>query len=95
MKQMMFTKGVEDAVIEINNDKEGEGQSDDKERTDPVPVEDNASEDECEDDASDDEAVEEDEPWNDVTTRSGQSVRAPSRLIAELGASALGLTKSE
>jgi hypothetical protein len=95
MKQMMFAKGVEDAVIEINNDNEGEGQSDDKERTDPVTVEDNASEDESEDDSSDDEAVEEDEPWNDVTTRSGRSVRASWRLITEMGASALGLTKSE
>jgi hypothetical protein len=35
------------------------------------------------------------EAWNDVTTRSGRSVRAPSRLITEVGASALGLTKAE
>jgi hypothetical protein len=95
MKQMMFTKGVEDAVIEINNDNTEEGQNDDKERADHVTVEDNGSEDKSEDDSSDEEPVEEDEPWNYVTARSGRSVRAPSRLIAEVGASDLGLTKSE
>jgi hypothetical protein len=30
-----------------------------------------------------------------MTARSGRSVRAPSRLIEEVGASALGLTKAE
>jgi hypothetical protein len=95
MKQMMFTKGVEEAVIDINNDNAEEGHGDDKERADPVTVEDNGSEEESEDDSSDEEPVKEDEPWNDVTTRSGRSVRAPSRLIAEVGASALGLTKAE
>jgi hypothetical protein len=95
MKQMMFTKGLEEAVIEINNDNAEEGQGDDKEPADPRTVEDNGTDDESEDDSSDEEHVEEDEPWNDVTTRSGRSVRAPSRLIAEVGASALGLTKAE
>jgi hypothetical protein len=35
MKQMMFTKGVEDAVIEINNDNAEEGQGDDENPADP------------------------------------------------------------
>jgi hypothetical protein len=30
-----------------------------------------------------------------VTTRSGLSIRAPSRLIAEVGAGVIGLTKAE
>jgi hypothetical protein len=71
MRQMMFTKGVEEAVIEIDNDNAEEGQSDDKERANRVTVEDNGSNDESEDDLSDEEPVKEDEPWNDVTTRSG------------------------
>jgi hypothetical protein len=95
MKQMMFTKGVEDAVIEIKNDNADEGQGDDEKPADPGNVEDNGTDDEIEEDSSDEEPVKEDEPWNDVTTQSGRSVRAPSRLIAEVGASALGLTKAE
>jgi hypothetical protein len=95
MKQMMFTEGVEDAVIEINNDNAEEGQGDDEKPADPGNIEDNGTDDESEDDSSDEEPVEEDKPWNDVTTRSGRSVRAPSRLIADVGASALGLTKAE
>jgi hypothetical protein len=94
MKQMMFTKGVEDAVIEINNDSTEEGQCDDEKPTDPRNVEDNGIDDESEEDSSDEEPVEEYEPWNDLTIRSVQSFRAPSRLIAEVGASALGLTKA-
>jgi hypothetical protein len=92
---MMFTKGVEEAVIEINNDNAEEGQVDDKELADPGTVEDNRTNDKSEDDSSDEEPVEEDDPWNDVTTQSGRSVRAPLRLIAEVGASSLGLTKAE
>jgi hypothetical protein len=95
MKQMMFTKGVKDAVIEINNDNAEEGQGDDEKYADPETVEDNGTNDKSEDDSNNKEPVEEDEPWNDVTTRSGRSVRAPSRLTAEVGASALGLTKAE
>jgi hypothetical protein len=79
MKHMMFTKGVEEAVIEINNDNAKAGHGDGKEPADPGTIEDNGTYDENEDDSSDEEPVEEDEPWNDVTTRSGRSVRAPSR----------------
>jgi hypothetical protein len=82
MKQMMFTKGVEDTVIEINNDNTNEGQGDDEKPTDPGIVEDNGTDGKSEDDSSNEEPIEEDEPWNDITTRSGRSVRAPSRLIA-------------
>jgi hypothetical protein len=78
MKQMMFTKGVEEAVIEINNDNADEGQGDDENPVDPGNIEDNGTDDESEDDSSDEEPVEEDEPWNDVATRSVRSVRAPS-----------------
>jgi hypothetical protein len=95
MKQMMFTKGETDTVIEINNDNIDEGQGDDENHADPGNVEDNGTDDESEDESSDEEPVEEDELWNDVTTRSGRSVGAPSRLIAEVGASALGITKAE
>jgi hypothetical protein len=41
MKQMMFTKGVEDPVIEVNNDNNDEGQGEDKNPADPGEVEDN------------------------------------------------------
>jgi hypothetical protein len=34
-------------------------------------------------------------PWTDVTTHSGCSVRPPSCMIAEVGTSAIGLTKAE
>jgi hypothetical protein len=95
MKQMMFTKGVEDAVIKINNDNAEEGQGDDEKPADPGTVEDNGTDDESQDDSSDEVPVEEDEPWNNMTTQSVRSVRAPSRLIAEVGTSALGLTKAE
>jgi hypothetical protein len=95
MKQIMFTKGVEYPVIEVNNDNTDDGQGDDENPTDPGEVEDSGSDDKSEDDSSDEEPVEEDKPWSDVTTRSGRSVRAPLRLIAEVGASALGLTKAE
>jgi hypothetical protein len=95
MKQMMFTKGVEEPVIAVNNDNTDEGQDDDKKPADPGEAEDNGTDDESEDDSSDEEPVEEDELWSDVTTRSGRSLRAPSRLIVEVGASALGLTKAE
>jgi hypothetical protein len=81
-KQIMFKKGVEDAVIEINNDNTDKGQGDDEKPADPGNVEDNETDDESEDDSSNEEPVEEDEPWNDVTTRLGRSVRVPSRLIA-------------
>jgi hypothetical protein len=95
MKQMMFTKGVEDPVIEVNNDNTDEGQGDNEKPADPGDKEDNGTVDESDDDSSDEEPVEEDEPWRDVTKRSGRSVRVPLQLIAELGASALGLTKAE
>jgi hypothetical protein len=85
MKQMMFTKGVEEPVIEVNNDNAKEGHDDEDKPADPGEVEDSRNEEESEDDSSDEEHVEEDEAWNDVTTRSGRSVRAPSRLIAEVG----------
>jgi hypothetical protein len=85
MKQMMFTKGVEDPVIEVNNVNTDEGQGDDEKHADPGEVEDNGTDDESEDDSSDEEPVEEDKPWSDVTTRSGPSARAPSQLIAEVG----------
>jgi hypothetical protein len=88
-------KRKEDIVIEIDNDNTDEGKGENEKPADPGNVEDNGTDDKSEDDSSDEEPVEEDEPWNDVTTRSGRSVRAPSRLIAEVGASALGLTKAE
>jgi hypothetical protein len=69
-KQMMFTKGVEDAVIEINNDNTDEGQGDDEKPADPGNVEYNGTDDKSEDYSNDEEPVEEDEPWNDATTRS-------------------------
>jgi hypothetical protein len=95
MKHMMFTKVVEDPVIEVNNDNIEDGQGDEENPVDPGEVEDNGTDDESEYDSSDEEPVEEDKPWSDVTTRSGRSVRAPSRLIVAVGASALGLTKAE
>jgi hypothetical protein len=95
MKQMMFTKGVEGPVIEVNNHNTNGRQGEDEKPADPGKVKDNGTDDESEDDSSDEEPVKEDEPWSDVTTRSGRSVRAPSRLIAEVGASALGITKAE
>jgi hypothetical protein len=95
MKQMMFTKGVEEPVIEVNNDNAEDGHDDEEKPANPGEIEDSRNEEESEDDSSDEEHVEEDEAWNDVTTRSGRSVRAPSRLIAEVGVSTLGLTKAE
>jgi hypothetical protein len=95
MKQMMFAKGVEEPVIEKNNDNTEDGQDDDEKPADPGEVEDSGSDDKIEDASSEEEPVEDDEPWNNVTTRSGRSARAPSRLSAEVGASALGLTKAE
>jgi hypothetical protein len=88
-------KGVEEPVIEENNGNTEDGQDDDEKPADPGEVEDSGSDDESEDDSSEEEPVEDDESRSDVTTRSGRSVRAPSRLIAEVGASALGLTKTE
>jgi hypothetical protein len=95
MKQMMFTKGIEDPVIEVNNDNTEDGQGDDDKPADLGEVEDSGRDDKTEDDSSDEEPVEEDELWSDVTTQSGRSVRAHSRLIAEGGAGVLGLTKAE
>jgi hypothetical protein len=95
MKQIMLTKGIEDPVIEVNNVNIEDGKDDDEKPADPGEVEGSGSDDESEDDSSEEEPVEEDEPWSDVTTRSGRSVRAPSRLIAEVGASALRPTKAE
>jgi hypothetical protein len=95
IKQMMFTKGIEDPVIEVNNGNTEDVQDDNENPADPGEVEDSGSNDESEDDSSEEEPAEEDEPWSDVTMRSARSVRAPSRLIAEVGASALGLTKAE
>jgi hypothetical protein len=77
MKQMMFTKGVTDTVIEINNDSINEGQGDEENPAGPGEVEDNGTDEESEDDSSEDEPIEDDEPWNDITARSGRSVRAP------------------
>jgi hypothetical protein len=79
MKQMIFTKVVEDPVIEVNNDNTDEGQGDDEKPANPGEVEDNGTDDKSEDDSSDEEPVEENKPWNDVTTRSGRSARAPSQ----------------
>jgi hypothetical protein len=95
MKHMMFTKVIEEPVIEVNNDNTAYGQDDDKKPADPGEVEDSGRDDGIEDDSSKEEPVEEDEPWSDVTTPSGRSVRALSRLIAEVGVSALVLTKAE
>jgi hypothetical protein len=53
MKQMMLTKGVEDPVIEVNNDNTDEGKGDDKNHADPGEVEDSGTDDESEDDSSD------------------------------------------
>jgi hypothetical protein len=92
---MMFTKGLEEAVIEINNDNAEEGHGEYKKPADPGTAEDNRTDDESEDASSDEEPVKEEQPWNDVTTRVGRSVRAPSRLIKEVGASALRLTKAK
>jgi hypothetical protein len=93
MKQMVFTKGVEEPVIEVTNDHTEDGQDDVEKPTDPGEIEDIRSEEESEDYSSKEEPAEEDEPWNDVITRSGRSVRATSRLIAEVGASSLRLAK--
>jgi hypothetical protein len=95
MKQMMFTKGVKEPVIDMTNEDTKDGQGDVKKPTDPGEIEDSGSDEESEDDSSEEETAEDDEPWNDVTTRSGRSVRALLRLIAELGARALGITKAE
>jgi hypothetical protein len=95
MKQMMFTKRVEEPVIEVNNDNAEDGRDDEENPADPGEVEDSRNDEESEDDSSEEELDDGNEAWNDVTTRSGRSVRAPSRLIAEVGTSALGLTKAE
>jgi hypothetical protein len=95
MKRMMFTKGVEDPVIEVNNDNTNDGQGDNEKPADPGEEDDNGTDGESEDDSSDEKPVEEYKPWSDVTMLSGQSVRAPSRLIAKVGPSAIGLTKAE
>jgi hypothetical protein len=95
MKHMMFTKGLEDPFIEVNNDSTNDGQGDDEKPADPGEVEDIGTDDKSEDDSSDEEPVEENKPWSDVTTPSGRLIREPSRLIAEVGASVFGLTKAE
>jgi hypothetical protein len=78
MKQMIFTKGIEEPVIEVNNDNTEDSQDDNEKPADPGEVEYRGSDDEIEDDSSEEEPVEEDEPWSNVITRSGRSVRAPS-----------------
>jgi hypothetical protein len=40
MKQMMFTKGIEEPVIEVNSDNTEDGQDDDEKPVDPGEVED-------------------------------------------------------
>jgi hypothetical protein len=95
MKQMMFTKGMEEPVIEVTNYDTEDGEGDTEKPADPGEIEDSGSEEESEDEPSEEEPAEGDEPWKDVTTRSECSVRAHSRLIAEVGASALDLTKAE
>jgi hypothetical protein len=79
----------------VTNDNTEDGQGDVEKPANPGEIEDSGSEEESEDDSSKEEPVEDDEPWNAVTTRSGRSIRVPSCLIAELWASALGLTKAE
>jgi hypothetical protein len=69
MKQMIFTKEVEEAIVEVTH-----------------KIEDGVDEEVPDGD---------DEPWSEVTTRSGRYVRAPSHPIAEVGASAIGFTKAE
>jgi hypothetical protein len=100
MKQMMFTKEVDGAIFKVTNEIE-DGEGDENAETPNAPetpkqaVEDISSDEESEDDSDEEVPAEDDKPWSDVTTCYGQSVRAPSRLIAEVGASALGLTKAE
>jgi hypothetical protein len=72
MTQLMFTKGIEDPVIEVNNDNPEDGQDDDEKPADPGEVEYSGSDDESEDDSSKEEPVERDETWSDVVTRSGR-----------------------
>jgi hypothetical protein len=52
MKQMMFTKGIEEPVIEVNNDNTEDGQDDDEKPAGPGEVKDSRSDDESEDDLS-------------------------------------------
>jgi hypothetical protein len=85
MKQMMFTKGVEEPVIEVTNDNAEDGHDDEEKPADYGEVEDSRTDEEREDDSSEEELDDGNEAWKDVTTRSGRSVRAPSRLIAEVG----------
>jgi hypothetical protein len=98
MKQMMFTKEVNEAMIEVTKKiKDGEGDEDDETPNPPETPKavENISSNESEADSDKEVPAKDDEPWSDVTTRSGRSGRAPSRLIAEVGESVSGPTKAE
>jgi hypothetical protein len=95
MKHMMFTKGVEEPVIEVTHDDTTYREGDNESPVDSEEIEDSGSEEETEDDSSKEVPVEDDKLWNNDTTRLGHSVRAPLHLIAEVGASAIGLIKAE
>jgi hypothetical protein len=60
MKQMMFTKGVEEPVIEVTNDNTEDGQDDVEKPADPGVIEYIGSEEESEDDSSDKEPLKDD-----------------------------------
>jgi hypothetical protein len=72
MKQMMFMKGAEEPVIEVTNDDTEDGEGEVEKPADPGEIEDSRSEEEIEDDSSKEVPTEDDELWNDVTTRSGR-----------------------
>jgi hypothetical protein len=61
----------------------------------PKDTEDSSSDKKSDDDLHEDVPAKDNEPWSDVPTRSGYYVRVPSCLIAEVGASAIGLRKAE
>jgi hypothetical protein len=96
MKQIMFTKEVKEPTVELNNeDKDGEGVADADMPETSKDVEYSNIDEESEDESHEDVPDKDEEPWIDVTTCSGRSVRVPSRMIAEVGASALRLPKAE
>jgi hypothetical protein len=83
-------------MVEVTNeDEDMEGDADEDTPKIPKDVEDSSSDEESEDDLGDDVPAKDDEPWSNLMTHSRHSVRAPSRLVAEVGTSTLDLTNAE
>jgi hypothetical protein len=91
---MMFTKEVDEAMVEVTNeDEDGEGVVDAGKPEIPKDLEDISSNKESEDDLDRDVPAEDNEPWINVMTRSGLYVKALSRLIVEGGKGRLASQK--